>query len=115
MDARICNRFTRDHGEMSTEVRTASSKHLSSHVLILALALFAKDSSAHLKDGLETFATPLRVLTESLHARFFNFIFDLLPPTADCSYLCFLFEIGLGIRHRLGWLIYNHFPNVENI
>lgn len=80
--------------------------------LLLEIALFAKDSSAHFKNCLESFTTDLGVLSETFNARVFNLVLNLLPSTTECGDFSFLGELGRG---RCRWLIGDGFTDVEDI
>lgn len=87
---------------------------LSRHQRLLLL-LLAKHPSTHLQHHLKAFPTILRILSETLHTRFFHLRLDLLPPTAQCGDLRSLMEIGLvGVRGCRG-SVDDGFAHVEHI
>lgn len=67
-------------------------------LLLLEIALFAKDSAAHLEDCFKSFAADNGVLLESFHASLFDLVLDLLPPPTKSSDLRFLVEFSCGRR-----------------
>lgn len=65
-------------------------------LLLLEIALFAKDSAAHLEDCFKSFAADNGVLLESFHASLFDLVLDLLPSAAESGNLRLLSELGGG-------------------
>lgn len=85
------------------------------HALVLELALFTEDATAHFEDGFETFTATLGILAEALHACLFDLVLDLLPATAESGDLGFLQELrrGVGCVRRL--LVYDGLADVEDV
>lgn len=83
--------------------------------LVLELALFTEDATAHFEDGFETFTATLGILAEALHACLLDLVLDLLPATAERGDLGFLQEL----RRRVGcvrrWLVYDGLADVEDV
>lgn len=83
--------------------------------LLLKISFFSEYATAHLEDSFEAFTTTLSVLSESLNACFFDFVFDLLPTTTEGGDLRLLVELGRRSWVKEGRLIDNGLTDVEDI
>lgn len=77
--------------------------------------MFPEYSATHLENSFEPFAATLSILSESLHARFLDLIFDLLPTTAESGDFRFLVELGGRTWIKTGPLIDDSLADVEDV
>lgn len=83
--------------------------------LVLELALFTEDATAHFEDGFEPFTATLGILAEALHTCLLDLVLDLLPATAESGDLGFLQELRRGVGCVRRWLVYDGLADVEDV
>lgn len=105
---RLRNRFI--DGSMWAEGRRSGLD-----ALVLEIALFAEDATAHLQNGLKAFTATLGIFAESLHACLLDLVLDLLPAATESGDLGFLGELRRGVGCVRGWLIHDRLADVEDI
>lgn len=75
--------------------------------MLLVCSLLSERPPAHLKNVLEAFFSPVRVLRKPVNGTLFDLALDPLPPSTKSRNLGCLFELRLGLRGCCRRPIYN--------